>query len=348
MRSAGSESGRFENQEELDTMNTVSWGIIGCGDVTEKKSGPGLYKAEHSRLTAVMRRNGEAAKDYAERHNVPKWYDNGQALIDDAEVDVVYVATPPSTHLEYALASAAAGKPCLVEKPMAMNANECEQMVQAFKEKSLPLWVAFYRRALPRFLKLRDLLNGETIGKLTSVEFIEYSKLAAGEEASRWRYDPAIAGAGNFVDLGSHGFDILDYLVGPISEISGYSINSGGTYQAEDVTVACFRFENEVLGTGTFNFNSSRTDDWITFTGSLGKIRIQVYKDSDIEITMANGEQTFVSAPYPDHVCQPLQETIINELRGHGKCESTGESGLRTQRVLDACVRNYYGRSNST
>lgn len=323
-------------------LETVRWGIIGCGDVTEVKSGPGLYKSDHSCLTAVMRRDGAASKDYAERHGVPKWYDDGQALIDDNEVDVVYIATPPSTHLKYALASAAAGKPCLVEKPMAMNADECEQMVHAFREKGLPLWVAFYRRALPRFQKVRDLLKEGSIGKLTSVDFVEYSKLADGEEAEWWRYDPVIAGAGKFVDLGSHGFDILDYLVGPVSEVVGFSINTGGAYSAEDVTVACFRFENNVLGTGTWNFNSGRKDDYITFTGSLGKIGIQVYRDSDIDITMANGEQQSIPAPYPEHVCQPLQDTIISELRGHGKCESTGESGLRTQRVLDACVRSYY------
>ncbi len=323
-------------------MDTVRWGIIGCGDVTEVKSGPGLYKADHSRLTAVMRRDGAAAKDYAERHGVPKWYDGGQALIEDDDVDVVYVATPPSTHLEYALASAEAGKPCLVEKPMAMNADEGERMVNVFREKGLLLWVAFYRRALPRYLKLRELLNEGTIGKLTSVDFEEYSDLAVGEEATRWRYDPAIAGAGKMVDLGSHGFDILDFLVGPISEVVGYSVNSGGAYASEDVTVSCFRFENNVVGTGTFNFNSGRRDDRITFTGSLGKIGIQLYKDTVIEITMANGDRKSVPAPYPEHVCQPLQQSIVNELRRQGRCDSTGESGLRTQRVLDACVKNYY------
>ncbi len=323
-------------------MDTIRWGIIGCGDVTEKKSGPGLYKANRSRLVAVMRRNVAAARDYAERHGVPRWYDDAQALIEDKEVDVVYVATPPSTHLEYALATATAGKPCLVEKPMAMNAEEGEQMVNAFKEKDLPLWVAFYRRALPRYHKLRYLLNNGTIGKLTSIEFVNYSTLAKDEESREWRYNPIIAGAGKSFDLGSHGFDILDYLVGPICEIAGYSINSGNTYDAEDVTVTCFRFENNVLGTATFNFNSCRNDDYLTFTGTLGKIDIQVYGDNDIKIVLGNGEQKFIPAPFPKHVCQPLQETIIGELHGKGKCESTGESALRTQRVLDACVSNFY------
>ncbi len=331
----------------MKNLDTVRWGIIGCGDVTEVKSGPGLYKAEHSQLGAVMRRDGAAAKSYAERHGVSRWYDNGRALIDDDDVDVVYVATPPSTHLEYALASAEAGKPCLVEKPIAMSAVEGERMVNAFEETGLPLWVAYYRRALPRFLKLRELLRGGTIGQLTSVHIVHYARLAVGEKAKGWRYDPAIAGAGEFFDLASHGFDILDFLVGPIDEVSGFAINTGATYSAEDVTVASFRFENDVVGTGAWNFNAGHKEDRMTFTGSLGEIRCPVFSDTDIEIATADGIRRSVSAPNPPHVSQPLQETIVNELRGHGRCESTGGSGLRTQRVLDACVKGYYGATVS-
>jgi predicted dehydrogenase len=323
-------------------MDNVRWGIIGCGDVCEVKNGPGLYKAEHSELVAVMRRDGAAAEDFAKRHNVPRWYTDGQSVIDDDEVDVIYVATPPSTHCEYTLAAAEAGKPCLVEKPMACNANECEQMVDAFKAKNLPLFVAFYRRALPRFLKMRDLLRDERIGTLTSVHITQYARLATGEKAKTWRYDRAIAGAGTFYDVGSHGLDILDFLVGPITTVTGHSINTGGTYAAEDVTVMSFLFVNKVAGTGVYNFNSDHGENTMVFTGTEGEIRCPVFSDTNIEIKMSDGATESVSAPNPLHVGQPLQETIIAELRGEGKCESTGESGLRTQRVMDVCVENFY------
>src|SRR5213592_2609043 len=102
----------------LRNRDVVRWGIIGCGDVTEVKSGPGFQKAERSSLVAVMRRNGALAADYSRRHGVPKWYDDADALIADPEVDVVYVATPPSSHMDYALRVARAGKPVYVEKPM--------------------------------------------------------------------------------------------------------------------------------------------------------------------------------------------------------------------------------------
>ena len=122
-----------------DPLKAVRWGIIGCGNVTEVKSGPAFQKAERSNLVAVMRRDGAKARDYAQRHGVPRWYDDAQALINDAEVDAVYVATPPSTHKLYALMAIAAGKPVYVEKPMAMDAAECEAIIAAGRAADVPV-----------------------------------------------------------------------------------------------------------------------------------------------------------------------------------------------------------------
>ena len=186
----------------------VRWGIIGCGDVTEVKSGPGLQKAEGSSLVAVMRRDADRAADYAARHGVARSYSKAEDLISDPEVNAVYVATPPSSHCDLALKVADAGKPCLVEKPMALNYAECQWMVEAFSRKKLPLFVAYYRRALPRFLKVKALLAG-AIGKLTSVHIVQFGRLGRGSITKGWRYDPALSGGGLFFDVGSHGLELL-------------------------------------------------------------------------------------------------------------------------------------------
>src|SRR5438067_2386074 len=120
-------------------FNKVRWGIIGCGDVTEVKSGPAFQKIENSELIAVMRRTGALAKDYAERHNVPKWYEEADALINDPDVDAVYIATPPKFHKEYTIKAAKAGKPVYVEKPMARNVAECQEMISACETAGVPL-----------------------------------------------------------------------------------------------------------------------------------------------------------------------------------------------------------------
>src|SRR5262249_2658346 len=172
----------------------VRWGMIGCGEVAEVKSSPGFQKANGSALVAVMRRDRVRAEDFATRHGIPRVHSQAGALIDDPEVDAVYVATPPSGHFELALRVAASGKPCLVEKPMAINHTECLRMVEAFRTAGAPLWVAYYRRALPRFLKVRALLDSGVIGRLTSVHVRVHAPLTTGESALAWRFDPAIAG----------------------------------------------------------------------------------------------------------------------------------------------------------
>ena len=170
----------------------VRWGILGCGDVTEVKSGPGFRKAAGSELVAVMRRNGALARDYAQRHGVAQWYDSAQALIEDPGVDAVYIATMPDTHCDYALAAAAAGKPALVEKPMARNTAECDRMVAAFAAAGLPLYVAYYYRSLPYIRKVAELLQAGAIGRVSGVTYRMVEP--HHRRAPMWRIDAALAG----------------------------------------------------------------------------------------------------------------------------------------------------------
>ena len=325
-------------------MNQIRWGIIGCGDVTEVKSGPGFQKAEGSALLAVMRRDRAKAEDYARRHNVPRVHATAEALILDPEIDAVYIATPPSTHCQLALMAAAAGKPCLVEKPMAMDHAECVRMADAFRRAGQPLWVAFYRRALPRFLKVRELLRDGVIGQVTSVHQQITEPRVTPERVKNWRFDRAIAGAGLFFDLGSHCFDIVEFLVGEISAAAGFSINTAQAYEAEDVTSAAFQIGDAVAGTGIWNFNATSVIDRLVLTGSKGELSTPILFDQDVIVTVG-GERTVFPIRNPPHVHQPLIQTIVDELRGRGRCESTGESGARSAWVMDQCLGNYYKRN---
>lgn len=322
----------------------IRWGIVGCGNVTEVKSGPGFQKASGSALVAVMRRDRAQAEDYARRHGVPRAYDRADALIEDPEVDAVYVATPPSTHCELALAVAAAGKPCLVEKPMAMNHAECVRMNEAFAAAGVPLYVAYYRRALPRFVKVRELIETGAIGPISAVHVKVSEPLARGDKASGWRFDASIAGGGLFLDLASHCLDLIDFLLGPIAAVGGFASNTGGAYTVEDVTTAAFRFERGMLGTGVWNFNADRSVDTIILTGADGEIETPIFTDSDV-IVRKSGHDEIIAVRNPPHVHQPLIQTIVDELHGRGRCPSTGESGARATWAMDRCIGEYYGRS---
>lgn len=317
-------------------METIRWGIIGCGNVTEVKSGPGFQKARGSELVAVMRRNGKLAEDYARRHRVPKWYDNAESLIYDKDVDAVYIATPPSSHKEYALAVARAGKPVYVEKPMGLNYAECQEMIQACEVAKVPLFTAFYRRALPRFLKLKSLLDEDQIGTVRGVNLRLYQKPSAEDQkgTKQWRIDPSVAGGGYFVDLGSHMIDLLQYLLGPIGSAVGFSSNQGKLYEAEDVVSTTFTFESGAHGVGFWSFSANEDLDSTEIIGSQGKITYSTFGELPIILEREGAVQRF-DIPHPQHVQQPLIQNIVDELLGLGKSPSTGRTGAMTSWVMD-------------
>jgi predicted dehydrogenase len=323
-------------------MKKIRWGILGCGDVTEIKSGPGFQKAKGSELVAVMRRNGNLAKDYALRHSVPKWYDNADALINDNEVDAVYIATPPSSHKKYTLAVAKAGKPVYVEKPMAMNYSECIEMVKACEEANVPFFTAYYRRALPRFVKIKSLIDEGAIGdvKFVNIQFYRIPSESDIQGLDNWRVDPSIAGCGYFCDLGSHMIDLLQFYLGPIISAEGYSANQGKYYKAEDLINSIFKFESGVQGVGTWCFTSNDELDQTEIVGSEGKIIYSTFLDASIVLDR-NGKKEEIYIKHPDHVAQPLIQNIVDELLGLGKSPSTGNSGAATSLVMDKILARY-------
>jgi predicted dehydrogenase len=318
----------------------VRWGIIGCGDVTEVKSGPGFRKAERSSLAAVMRRNGSLAADYARRHGVGKWYDDASKLIADKDVDAVYVATMPDTHMAYALAVAAAGKPAIIEKPMARNAAECDAIVDAFHRADLPLFVAYYLPSMPYFRRVRHLIESGAIGRPTGVTY----RLTEPHHRSgpRWRTDVALAGSGHFLDVGSHALDMVDSLLGPIAEVHGRAANQASAYAAEDSVSLMFRTEGGVIGAMSWNFAAGVSDDTMRITGTDGEIAFPMFNCRPIEVRTRSGEE-HVAVPYTDHVAQPFIQEVVDDLLGTGAASSTGVSARRTSKIMDEVLSEYYG-----
>jgi predicted dehydrogenase len=329
------------------TPSTVRWGIIGCGDVTEVKSGPALQKADRSALVAVMRRNGALARDYALRHAVPRWYDNATQLIADPDVDAVYVATPPAHHCTYALTCAKFGKPAYVEKPMARTHDECVQMNQAFEAAGLRLFVAYYRRALPRFMWVKEVVDSGILGKPRFVRIVLTRHIAEEEqhpESPPWRVLPAIAGGGRFVDLGSHVIDLLDWILGPITEVAGIAVNQAGLYPAEDCVGFTVRFASGVVGTGIFAFASSSERDEVEIAGDRGTVTFPAFGEEPIRVTDPSGE-TQRTIANPAHIQQPLIQSVVDELCGLGTCPSSGQTAARASWVMDRVLASYRARA---
>jgi predicted dehydrogenase len=323
-------------------MATVRWGIVGCGDVTEVKSGPAFQKARQSALVAVMRRDAAKAEDYARRHGVPRWYSDAEALVRDPEVDAVYVATPPSTHCQYTLLAAAAGKPVYVEKPMALDHGECRTMIEACAAAGVPLFTAYYRRAMPRFARIKALLDAGAIGTVRVASVSLYRAVVPPAGSLPWRFDPAISGGGPFVDLASHQLDLLDFFLGAIADVSGAAANQAGLYAAEDVVTATFAWSSGVRGTGLWSFSASGDVDRTEIVGTRGRILFATFSDPPVILETAAGIES-LELPFPAHAQQPLIQTIVDELlTGQPSCPSTAESAARTTRVIDALLAGFY------
>lgn len=325
----------------------VRWGILGCGDVTERKSGPAFQKANGSALVAVMRRRGELARDYAQRHHVPRWYDRAEDLIADPDVDAVYIATPPAFHAPYAMACARAGKPAYVEKPMALIHGECVAMVQAFEQAHLPLFVAYYRRALPRFVRIAELIRSSVIGTPRIVQITLLKPPDPARESGAdlpWRLLPELSGGGRFVDLACHTLDFLDFALGPISNAQGLAVNQGHLYPAEDAVAATLQFASGVVGSGLWAFTTHERRDEVRIVGTSGTVSFSTFGNEPIRVE-SHGQVHEEHIAHPEHIQQPLIQLIVDELLGRGTCPSTGQSAARTTAVIDQVLEGYRARS---
>ena len=326
---------------ENTDKKTICWGIIGCGDVTEVKSGPAYQQTEGFEIVAVMRRNAEKAADYARRHNIAKHYSDADELIADAEVDAVYIATPPDSHKLYALKVAEAGKPCCIEKPLAPSYEDGLAIYEAFEKKKLPLFVAYYRRNLPRFWKIKEWLENNAIGEVRHVRWF-LSKPPSEVDLNgeyNWRTDAKVAPGGYFDDLASHGLDLFAYLLGDYKEVFGISLNQQGLYSAKDAITGTWQHQNGITGEGTWNFGCDRREDIVEIFGSKGKIGFAIFEEEDIVLQNQDGEtKEFIE--HPKHVQEHHVASMKEDLFGGKKHPSTGKTALHTSWVMDKILGN--------
>ena len=319
-------------------MHDIKWGIIGCGDVAERKSGPAFQRVPKSTLVAVMRRDKEKAADFAKRHQVPKWYGNAQELINDSEVNAIYIATPPSSHEKYAIAALNAGKHVYLEKPMAMDSKSAQRIQQIADASVGTLVVAHYRRALPMFIKIRDLLREKVIGDISWVDIRMTqplkSEIVADTEIN-WRLNSAISGGGLFHDLAPHQLDLMLYYFGVVEEAMGFSANHSHTSAADDQVSGIIKFTNGINLRGIWDFASDKgAEDICVVHGSTGKISFPFFGEK-INVWQA-GINSTIPLPYPQYVQEPMIALVVNHFLGRGPNPCPGEEAVEVMRLIDS------------
>ena len=321
-------------------MKQINWGFIGCGEVTEKKSGPAFNEVEGSQVVAVMSRSENKARSYAERHHIRKWYTDAQELIDDPDVNAIYIATPPSSHATFAIMAMRAGKPVYIEKPLAASYNDCIRINRISEQTGVPCFVAYYRRYLPYFQKVKEIIENGTIGKVINVQIrfsvpprdLDYKN----EKELPWRLQPDIAGGGYFYDLAPHQIDLLQNIFGVITRAHGYPANRAHLYKAEDTVSACFFFENGVTGSGSWCFvgHESAKEDRIEVIGDKGSLSFSVFTYEPIVLITSEGKQS-ITVPNPSYVQLPMIKHVIEHLQGIGHCDCTSISATPVNWLLD-------------
>lgn len=331
----------------MDKIESVKWGFIGCGEVTEKKSGPAFNMIPGSEVVAVMSRDLAKAKSYAQRHDIKKYYADAQELVNDPEVNAVYIATPPSSHATFAIMAMKAGKPAYIEKPLAASYNDCLRVNRISELTGIPCFVAFYRRYLPYFERVKEIVSGGEIGKILTVQIrfavppreLDYSS----SKEMPWRLQPDIAGGGGyFYDLASHQLDMLQYMFGPIIEAEGYCQNMAGLYKVEDTFNACFRFANGLSGSGSWCFvaHESARRDRISIVGTKGKIVFSVFDYEPIVLDTERGQEK-ITVPNPPHVQMGLIQKVVEHLQGKGICNCDSRSATATNWVMDRILGKF-------
>lgn len=323
-------------------MEKVNWGLIGCGKVVENKSGPAFNTTKNSSIYAVMRRDIKKAKESAEKLGAEKWYDNVDDLLADNEINAVYIATPPGLHLEQAIKCCKAKKATYIEKPFARNYKEAMQITKMFEEAGVPLYVAHYRRALPKFIKIKEILQSGKIGKIIEADFRLNRKYNYDEIHNTWLYNAELSGGGKFYDIAPHSIDIMVYLLGNFVEINGIASNNNKEYDVEDIVVISFKTDKGVLGTANFNSLALDKKDSMIIYGTKGKIEFSMHGNDAITITTEDGIEN-IEINNPKIIQENMVENVVESLLiGEHLHTCLAKEALETYRIMDRVLEKYY------
>lgn len=326
-------------------MKDVKWAMIGCGQVTEVKSGPGLYKSENSKLIGVYNLDYERARDYTKRHGIEKTYKTVNELLEDSSIDIVYIATPPKFHKKLAIDCLNAAKIPYMEKPVAINYEDCIEIKELSEKLEIPVYVAFYRRGLEKFLKIKELLEQKVIGDVRYVYITQVMKVEDSElnrQKLPWRVIPDISGGGKFLDMGVHVLDCLTLFFGEMALMSGIVSNKGGYYAADDTVMATFEFKNGIVGSGTWCYVADQDYNKVEIVGNEGRI---VYDGLAADsFTIIKDREEKYEFNVPEHIAMPYQQDIVNELLGKKKSYANFLEAINIVKMTDLLLKDYYNR----
>jgi len=308
-------------------MKQIGWGLIGCGDIAQKRVAPAIRDLASCELIAVNRAQSELAASFAKEFGARRWYLDWKKLLLDEEVNAVYIATPVHLHAEQAIAAAEAGKHVLCEKPMAMNVRECDQMIDACRTNKVKLGVAYYRHFYPVVTRIKAIVKSGEIGTPVLAQINAFERFnPAGDDPRSWLVKPELAGGGPMFDFGCHRIEVLTNIFGPIAEVKGMTARVVFERDVEDTAAALFGFERGGCAVLSVSHATAEPADSLNIFGSVGSIRVSVLNEGKIRITGKLGERYESRPPHPN-LHAPLIEDFVKAVLTDRAPKVSGATG---------------------
>jgi len=315
----------------------VKWGVIGCGDIARRIGIPAIRQASRSELVAVMSRDPGRARDIADQYNAIRCYTRVEDLLNDDEVNAVYIATPPALHCDQTCLCAAAGKHVLCEKPMAVNAGECKAMIAACAEHNVKLAIAYYRRFYPKIRKIKEILDGGRIGKIifARCQTTLYYNPPNPMDPLEWRATTALGGGGCLIEVGSHRLDVLAYLLGEAVQMNAFTSSATCDYPVEDSVYLIAGFASGAQAIANFNWNTKTYSDELEVHGINGKI-VASPLDSERFIVHLSENIEEYRLPRNEVTHLPVVENFIRSVNDEEKLLVPGDEGIKASQMIDS------------
>lgn len=314
----------------------ICWGLLGVSDATEIKSGPGLYKNPNSVLEGVYDQNKEKALRFAFRHGAAKAFESVEDMLADQYIDIVYIAAPADMRCALALQCLEAGKAVYIENPIALSYEQALAIDAKAKAEKLPAYAALYRRGLPKFMNIKNLLTSGQIGDIRMIRVTHWAKPTEGEKKGEAM--PQFQGGDKFWRLGIETLDILEFYFGKMTDFTGQVFNQGGSDPTGDTITATFRHENGAVGTGSWCYAADKDQEEVMIVGSKGNLRFSVFGKEAV-ILEKRGEFEMFNYRMPNHIAMPYQAGIVRELLDMGESNADWEQALDVIKWVD---RLYY------
>jgi predicted dehydrogenase len=307
---------------------TVRFGLIGCGNISRKRVAPALRDSSLCELVAVNRAQTDKAEAFAKEFGARRWYADWRELLDDKEIDAVYVATPVYLHVEQVVAAAEAGKHLLCEKPMALNVAECRRMIEACNANGVKLGIAYYRHFYPVVRRMKEIIASGEIGSAVLAQCNAFEWFDVDPSHPRaWLLQKEKSGGGPMMDFGCHRIEVLLDLFGKVDRVESLLASSFFRREVEDVAVATLKFEGGTVATLTIAHSAREPKDTLDVFGSDGSIHVPVLNEGRLTVTTTDGDREEFHPP-ATNIHQPLIEDFAISVLEDREPIVSGEIGL--------------------